>query len=151
MYLSVHGSAALAIARFIPNPIIAFLASLLSHLMLDFIPHGDEFLTDTNDHNKNMKRLLGAAMIDGAVLVIFILVFIALYPTMSLSLMLISLLGGLLPDILQGVYLISKPRWLKGFDAMHTSLHNMPGHKIRWQVGMLVQCLTFTALWVLFI
>ncbi len=151
MYLSVHGSAALVLARFIPNPFVAFFASLLSHLILDFIPHGDEFLVSSKDHNKNLKRLLGAAVIDGAVLVIFILIFLVLYPTMSFPLILMSLLGGLLPDILQGVYLISQPKWLKGFDKLHSTMHNMPGHKVRWQVGMLVQALTFTALWVMFI
>lgn len=151
MYLSVHGTAALTIVRFIPNPFVAFLASLLSHLILDFIPHGDEFLVSSSDSNKNLKRLLGAAIIDGSILVIFILIFFTLYPTISLSLILLSLLGGLLPDILQGVYLISKPPWLDGFIKLHSSLHNLPGHKVRWQVGIFIQALTFTALWLMFI
>ncbi|MFH1866573.1 MAG: hypothetical protein ABIJ81_00605 [Patescibacteria group bacterium] len=147
MYLTVHGAAALIIARAIPNPIIAFLVSLLSHFILDFIPHGDEFLTKSFTPPRALRRLFGAAIIDGILLVFFVLLYLVVTPDYQLSLLSASLFGALLPDLLMASYLITKTRWLKKFTYFHSSLHNWLKYHLSWQQGIVVQVFTFTALW----
>ena len=150
MYLSIHTAAGLALARLIPNPIVAFIAGLLSHFVLDFIPHGDEFLVDASFTRRRIRRrLLGAAILDGIILLCFLLLYIWITPNLYMPTVLASVAGCLLPDMLQGIYLVTEAKWLKPFSKIHDHLHNLPGHHLEWQKGVIVQALSFTALWLL--
>jgi len=59
--------------------------------------------------------------------------------------------GGMLPDTLEAIYLITQTRWLKQFCRFHDATHNVTKLKLGWQLGMLLQCLTFAALWLLIV
>ena len=151
MYLTAHGTAGLVIASFIPNPILAFVVAILSHAVLDFIPHGDEHIADQTRfgllHAKH--RVAGAALLDGALLTFFVLLYVATTPLISYQTMIWAFVGAVLPDILQGIYLVTNVHWLKEFNHIHQGVHNLAGHKLNWKQGMLVQAMTFTALWLM--
>ncbi|MBI5466043.1 MAG: hypothetical protein HY974_02005 [Candidatus Kerfeldbacteria bacterium] len=152
MYLSVHTAAGLGLARVIPNPIAAFAAGLLSHFVLDFIPHGDEFLADSAFTRARIRRrLLGAAFLDGIILVIFLLIYLWTTPQLNLNVVAAAVIGSLLPDAINGFYLITQAPLFKRYVHWHAKLHNLPGHELSWQKGILVQGLTFAALWLLLI
>ena len=153
MYLTAHGTAGLLIARFIPNPILAFVVGMVSHLVLDFIPHGDEHIADQKRFSlpQAKHRIAGAALLDGILLTFFVLLYIATTPTTSYQTIIWAFAGAVLPDILQGIYLVTNTRWLKEFNHVHQGIHNMAGHKLNWKQGMLVQAMTFTALWLMLI
>lgn len=150
MYLTVHGTAAMLIAKAIPNPIIAFFAGLISHFLLDFIPHGDEHLLKKHfTRGQNLRRLVGAATLDGLILLGFLSIYLWVGPIVSPSVILVSLLGALLPDILQGIYFVTEWDWLKSFQKFHLGIHNASGHDLNWHQGLMVQSLILTAFWVL--
>lgn len=149
MYLTVHGVAGLAIARLTPNPIVAFIAGVLSHLALDLIPHGDEHLVDSTRFTRRriLKRIIGAGLVDSVVLAIMIMLYVATTPWVNAGTTIAALAGALLPDILHGVHMVTGSKYLDWFTKFHLRLHNLSGQKFRWQVGMLIQVLIFTALW----
>ncbi|MDP3986186.1 MAG: hypothetical protein Q8P77_02050 [Candidatus Veblenbacteria bacterium] len=152
MYITVHGTAALVIARAVPNPFLAFVLALVSHFILDFIPHGDEHLIQKHfTRGQTLRRLVGVAMLDGLIMVGFLALWLWVGPAVPRGAVAASLTGSLLPDVLQGLYLVTEWKWLKPFQRFHLGLHNASGHPLTWHQGMLVQCMVLTALWLLVI
>ncbi|MFA4819039.1 MAG: hypothetical protein WC621_04310 [Patescibacteria group bacterium] len=150
MYLTVHSASALVIAKFIPHPLVALLAGLVSHFVLDAIPHGDEHLM--RDHFpswRNLRRPVGAAMLDGIVMLFLLLIYIATTPLPSYTTLILAVVGALLPDLLQAIYIVFKLRWLKWFYLINLKIHNFSGHKIHWTQGLLVQGMVLAALWLM--
>jgi hypothetical protein len=152
MYLTVHGAAALFIARAIPNPFVSFGVGLASHFIIDLVPHGDEHIIPSHlTRPKKIRRLMGAALLDGIILAGFLILYLWLNPTLSLNTVLACLVGSLLPDFLQGLYFVTEAGWLKMLNKFHIKIHNLPGSKLNWRLGMLIQVLTFMAFWLLII
>ena len=79
MYLTVH---AVDLPRRLHcEPFARFCARAYFSFCADFIPHGDEHLAATHfTRERVMKRLCGAALLDGIVLIIFGLIYIATTP-----------------------------------------------------------------------
>ena len=149
MYITVHGTAAMLIARAVPNPFLAFLLALVSHFVLDFIPHGDEHIIQKHfTRGQTLRRLVGYATVDGIVLAGFLAIFFWFGPlNISPSTIIWSLIGALMPDLLQGIYFATEARSIKWFQNFHVKIHNASNHALTWHQGMLVQCMVLTALW----
>jgi hypothetical protein len=147
MYLTVHAAAGLLIASATPNPIFGFAAGLVSHLALDLVPHGDELPTHFV-RPQVLRRLLGAALLDGTVVAALLVVYYLAGHTFSTTTF-ATLAGALLPDALEGAYLITQTKGLAWFSRFHGKIHNFTKVRLGWQFGMLIQCLTLTALWLL--
>ncbi len=150
MYLTVHGATALALARLSPNPLVGFVLGLVSHVVLDVIPHGDE-LPRYYTGPRKLRRIFGAGVLDGLVLSFFLVIYVWTTPNVNLSLALASVLGAVLPDALQALYFITEkpPGWLQALQRWHRSIHNPFRHNLDWTQGLLVQALTFAAVWLL--
>ncbi|HBV33015.1 TPA: hypothetical protein DEB72_00585 [Patescibacteria group bacterium] len=147
MYLSIHGTAALVVAQSAPNPWLAFIYSLFLHLLLDIIPHGDEFLIKGFAPKKKLRRLLGATIIDGLILIFLLATyFISTSPT-NITNIGWALAGALLPDFLEAIYLTTDIPFLKPWHKFHDRLHDFFKHHLLWTQGVLVQVMVLTALW----
>lgn len=150
MYLTVHSSAALVIAKFIPNPLAALAVGLVSHFALDAIPHGDEHLMREHLPTwRNLRRPVGAAMIDGIVMLFLILIYVATTPLISYTTLGLAIAGAILPDLLHAIYIVRRPSWLKWSYTFHLKIHNFADHKIHWTQGLLVQGMVLTACWLI--
>ncbi|MBU1038947.1 hypothetical protein KKC17_01800 [Patescibacteria group bacterium] len=151
MYLTIHAAAGLTLAKYIPNPFIAFIAGVLSHLILDAIPHGDEYLNDSSLVAwLRRRRFLGAAILDSVTMLGFVLLYLSNFPIANNNTVLAAVFGALLPDIVQGLHFLSRRKWLKKYHAFHAEkINNLPKLNLSWQVGLLVQVMTLTALWLL--
>lgn len=149
MYLSVHGTAALVVAQASPNPLFAFIFGIASHLILDLIPHGDEFIVHGFSKQKAMRRRLGAAMLDTIVLLFLLATYYVSTPTINLTITGWALVGALLPDFLEAVYLITEWKPLEPWHNWHESLHDFFKHHLHWTQGVIVQVMVLTALWLL--
>ncbi|GEM_PF-6117557 len=148
MYLTVHAAAGLAIARLSPHPVLTFVLALASHLVLDAIPHGDEHLAPAHfAWAHKVRRLVGAAVVDALVLTGFLAIYLWVTPIDSGINLAAGVSGALLPDAVEGVYLITRARGLESFDRFHVYIQSFAGSKIDWAHGMFVQVMTFTALW----
>lgn len=149
MYLTVHATAGLALARLSPYPPLTFILGLASHVLLDIVPHGDEHLTPSHfTPARRLKRMLGAAAIDAFVLAGYLSIYVWLaLPGAAGANAAAGVAGALLPDAVEGLYLVAKVRWLEPYHRLHVKLQSALGHKIDWAHGLFVQVMVFTALW----
>jgi len=53
-----HVVVGMAIGKYVPNPLLAFVFSFLSHFILDFIPHWDGDFKKVNSSNSKAPRIL---------------------------------------------------------------------------------------------
>jgi hypothetical protein len=113
------------------------------------VPHGDELPVHLS-RPQVLRRLTGAALLDVATLSCFVLLYLNLKPNLPLA-QVAGVVGAVLPDVLEGVYLTTQVRWLKQFCRFHDATHNLTKLKLGWQAGLLLQCFTFTALWLLLV
>lgn len=112
------------------HPAVAFLIGYTSHLLTDAIPHWDYRLVSLGDQEKSdafqwafkdaafRKDALRVALdfTVGAALVFF------LRPEQSLPL-LYAALGGMTPDLLQGIYFTGYAPFLKPLQRIHDFFH----------------------------
>lgn len=148
MFLTVHAAASLMVARSSANPAITFCVSLLSHFVLDAIPHGDEYLAPPHfTRARTLRRLTAAAAIDATLLVGFVAIYLWRTPNLNLGNVYASLAGSLLPDLVLAIAIISQVTWLEPYLKFHHRIHNLLKHKMDWAHGMFIQVMVFTGLW----
>lgn len=148
MFLTVHAAAGLMVARSSANPAATFCWSLLSHFVLDAIPHGDEHLAPPHfTRARTLRRLTAAAAIDATLLVGFVAIYLWRTPNLSLGNVYAGLLGSLLPDLVLAIAITTGARWLEPYTKFHHRIHNVLRHQLDWAHGMFVQVMVFTGLW----
>ena len=149
MVLTPHSVVGAVIANLMPeNPEFGFALAWASHYVLDTIPHYDYnidnfYNKDENTVNsifQNTKARLNFLTIglDFFVgLVICFLLFVR--HRQSLILTAVGILGGILPDILQFIYLKFKNQPWIFFQKIHDFFHNPDKMKDRQVKGVLIQ------------
>ena len=157
MLNTTHALAGAFIGQKIGNPLWAFFISLASHYLLDFIPHGDEFIGQWVAKKNSRKRTLLVVITDLITLTIFLLFILSRGQSLQLSSMLSGLIGAILPDLfvyvigppgnflLKSVHSFQKTNWLKTFfikhNQMHNRLHNPLKKDMSPKVGIVFQFL----------
>lgn len=143
MILTSHAIVGAAVARLFPKyPLVGFFAAVASHIALDAIPHWEyplrSRLTDPQEAQNFRKRKLsyniraiaidlasvGFDLICGAGLAVL---FFA-HDWHSFFITMIGAIGGVLPDPLEVLYLMTKSKLLVPLETIHRSLHS----KITW-------------------
>ena len=117
MVITPHMLVGAAVGAQSPNVWAAFIFGLLSHFLLDMLPHWDYL-----DRLKITKIVdlikIGLDFILGTIIV---LVFVWTFPQKLLIIFAIA--GALLPDILVFLYAHLKIKWLKPFFQFHHKVH----------------------------
>jgi hypothetical protein len=157
MFLTVHTTAAIAIGAQITNPAGAFLAGLVSHYILDIIPHGDE----TRWPNVTNGQLAKLALFDHMVLVINLSALLVLKPGFDLTApMALAILGAVLPDYLMALHRLTTSypaifwnRLQKIIDPWERFHHFAHFDIIKYDppfwAGAVMQAVAMAALWIL--
>lgn len=153
MFLSVHACAGAIIGRFSPNPIVAFALGLISHFLLDIIPHGDLKVYDTYRSGKILRRMVAIIALDG-IFSIYVAILVLIGNNRFGNEMNIAagIFGSVLPDLLVMFYEVTKVKALKKFHEFHFQLHRIiAGRKevpyvfgIAYQLIALFFLLTYT-------
>ncbi|MDD2807842.1 MAG: hypothetical protein PHW95_04985 [Patescibacteria group bacterium] len=144
MFLTIHATAGVLIAESTNNVLIALSAGLISHFILDIIPHGDQHLAaERFKFTKNeVVKLLNIGFVDS---IITLVTLTTLYLTGHLTItptLIAALTGCLLPDFLNSVYLTTGSRWLKHFFYFQNEIHFiLNSFTINLKVGLIVQAL----------
>jgi hypothetical protein len=166
MFLTTHAAVGIVISQHIDKPLNIFLLALLSHFILDFIPHGDERLY--HDEEWKIKKKYGRVTIISLIDAVLVsLMIIALYTTNDLPRMaLISagIVGSIFPDVVNHVLPIFHEkfnwlfvvRWLHTLlkkiqlgrfltvhNKLHEFLHNLMKYRMPPKVGLSVQGVVF--------
>jgi len=151
MILTTHAIVGAAAGRIFTNPFLAFVAGFASHFLADSIPHWDYHLNafDPDKREKENKVFTREFAADAArflpdlIIGIIAAIFIfrsgnnLLYSPVSL---LAGILGGLLPDMLEMIYLKFHTKFLSGLSDFHNFIHHRT--KLTPFKGLTTQVLT---------
>ncbi len=128
MFLTTHALIGALVANQFPHhPLISFACGMASHFLTDIIPHGDsnlykDYITGSK---KKVRKALAYVMIDGVVAIYTVLFLLnAGLPSDKLTLTL-GIAGGVLPDLLVGIYEVTRIPGLRWFHRVHFFFHNL--------------------------
>lgn len=139
MYITVHATVGTVVGQQTGDPLLAFVAGFISHLLLDFIPHGD---TENAGVSYTRNKLILMGSID--LFVLGILTF-WIINTQSLAFftlpMLMGALGGVVPDALQVPHYLSNRKYFKRYQFAHDLFHNAISDRwdMHYTLGILFQ------------
>ena len=127
MYQIVHAAAGILIGSQTGNPWLAFALGLLSHFILDAIPHDSIESRDWKDKGQFMQKFALEAILD---LWLFVLLVLILQQNNLLTLnwpIVAGIIGSLLPDYIWGVGELFKIRnpWLEKYKQFHEWVHTI--------------------------
>lgn len=134
MTITAHALVGGAIAAAVPNPILGFSLALLSHPLLDLVPHWDE---GWGWRTKGKLRLFAECFLD---LGVGLLLTYYLFGSVPLWYLLFAILGSILPDLLEAPYLLLGWKF-KPFCWFYKMQHHLQG-KVVLPWGILTQVLT---------
>lgn len=158
MFLSTHALAGIIISQHVHSVPVAFGLGLLSHYVLDMIPHGDEKLGDWVKQ-KFIRRFTLTFLTDMAFLALFIFTVRVKGEWPMPNVALAAMLGAVLPDLIWAFYdayknflmrhfpnarkIIQDVTRLESFfnhhERMHKWFHAFVQKRITFRTGMLVQ------------
>ncbi len=127
MFLSVHSIVALTSIKYIHNPLLLFIVNFILHYILDAIPHGDGDNIDNGFKKENLNYLILASLD-----VLFVLIIgITFYKTYHYNIysIIAAISGAILPDILWGVYQVTKFKFFKWADDLNNFAHQIIKYK----------------------
>lgn len=176
MYLTTHAAVGVLIGQSVDRPLWAFLWSLLSHLILDFIPHGDDMGDGEKDTVKWVPKKLKLSVLVSLVdLSLLTAMLIILYASKSLprtDIISAAIIGSVLPDIISNVFpvlhyytswlaVVRLARWVQRRPGVHHLwrthdwFHRKSHYALHWKLtvkqGILLQSIiTIAALVIAF-
>jgi hypothetical protein len=126
MLLSIHAATGALIGQQTNNPLLSFALGLISHFVLDAIPHGDQdWIEDYKGNDQSRaKRIIFLVVLDAVILVVLLVsqfFYRSLAPTLSIA---SGILGGILPDFLVGCHELSD-KLFKKFYQIHFRMHDL--------------------------
>lgn len=125
MTLTTHATLGAVVGHAVGNPVLAFFGGFLSHLLIDMVPHGDSGMSDNfRVHKTRQARAVAYVMVDAIVAILFVLVIANSKDIGYVRTFTWGIIGGVLPDLLVGVYEITKTPLLKWFNHVHFFFHD---------------------------
>ncbi|MBI4435568.1 hypothetical protein HY630_02760 [Candidatus Uhrbacteria bacterium] len=89
------------------------------------IPHGDTGIADNyRVHKRRRKQAIAYVMVDAIIAIIFVLLLANTRDIESLRAYSWGIVGGVLPDLLVGIYEVTKTRLLRWFNRLHFYFHD---------------------------
>ncbi len=125
MTLTTHATLGAVIGHATGNSALAFVLAFISHFLIDMIPHGDTGLADSYKiHKRHKKRALAYVMVDAVAAIFFVLLLANTRDIVSMRTFSWGIVGGVLPDLIVGIYEITKTPLLKWFNTLHFYFHD---------------------------
>lgn len=155
MFLAVHAAIGALAGNAVANPPEAFALGFISHFLTDMIPHGDLHVYHGYKSGKHRRLAIIYVAVDALMTIALVALILAgreYFHPLNVSM---GILGGLLPDLLVGVFEVVKPtshwayRQLAKFHAFHMKNHKVIVKRfkrfeydipLKW--GMLLQAIT---------
>ncbi|MFH1712311.1 MAG: hypothetical protein ABH846_03700 [Patescibacteria group bacterium] len=124
MTLATHTAIGAGIGYVIGNPIIGFLLGFSSHFLADMIPHGDYKLAHELRVEKKKKKALTLISIDAIASIFVMLIIFNLELASSTRAVSAAIAGSVLPDLLSGLYDVTKSKYLYHYNKFHFFFHD---------------------------
>lgn len=150
MFYIVHILAGAVITKFFPNIFLIIILSLVSHFLIDAIPHRDSII-DRDSFKKNYKVKITNKIIIfiSTDILISLLLIIYLQIHFKSPLMLFAIFVSLLPDIAKVGYFtkLKNNKILRKYLLFHSRIQK----DVSWKTGLLIQAIiSFILIKVLF-
>lgn len=139
MFLTVHAAAGITVAGFTNNIIIAFILGILSHFILDIIPHGDEKIIDWSNKSVYVKKMINIALIDSLIAVLMIGTILKQVILTDGVVLIAGAIGGMLPDLFGGWAIVKPNRFVEPFQRWHFFNHGLLEKEVLFKYGFVVQ------------
>lgn len=159
MFLAVHAAVGAIAGNAVQSPTAAFALGVASHFFTDMIPHGDEGMYEGYKSGTKVKRALAYVGADALATVVLISLFFIREDFFNPLAVAMGIVGGLLPDLLVGLFEIIKPKhrnWfnraLAKFHGFHMANHHFliqharKGKDIPLRYGITMQLVVLTVL-----
>ncbi len=125
MTLTTHATLGAVIGHATGNPLLAFIFGFLSHFLIDMVPHGDTGMSDNfRVHKRRRKRAVAYVMVDAVIALFFVLLLANTRDIESMRTFSWGIVGGVLPDLLVGMYDLTKSPLLRWFNRLHFYFHD---------------------------
>lgn len=125
MTLTTHATLGAVIGHAVGTPVLAFIFGLISHFIVDMIPHGDTGLSDNfRVHKRKRKRAVAYVVVDAIIALFFVLLLANTRDIESMRTFSWGIAGGVLPDLIVGLYEVTKTPLLKWFNTFHFFFHD---------------------------
>jgi len=125
MTLTTHATLGAVIGHAVGNPVLAFVLGFASHLLIDMVPHGDSGISDNfRVHKRRQKQAVAYVAVDAVVSILFVLLLINLKDIDATRTFTWGIIGGVLPDMLVGLFVITKTKYLRWFNTLHFYFHD---------------------------
>ena len=152
MHLVVHATAGALVGQATGNPWLAFVYGILSHIILDMIPHGDSNLYKRYKNKEfSVKKAMANTILDSIAAIVFVIVVfnLGIYQTKLVTSM--AILGAIIPDVMIGLYELfspNPPKILKTIHKWHFINHDLIAKRrdFKWKSGKLLQLVVFLIL-----
>lgn len=128
MFITPHTTVGLWITTKVSDPFVAFIYGVISHFILDIIPHGDESI---GEHKLTKKGrfiyMIKVALVDVVLASVLVYIFLIRRPDYDRKVMFSAVAGTWLPDVawLSAEYF--KIKALDGYVRFHSKVHNFFG------------------------
>ncbi|OGY86889.1 MAG: hypothetical protein A2233_05580 [Candidatus Kerfeldbacteria bacterium RIFOXYA2_FULL_38_24] len=157
MTLTTHAATGIMITQWTNNILAGFIVAVISHYVIDTLPHGDEFIHLRHVHNRKDAFALTVASLDLFLLILLLLSLLHFKPDISHALLAVAVVGSILPDIFITLYTknlekfrtvysgffqkITKNyhRFLKLHYSFHMFWHTLVYTPIRFSTGLMLQ------------
>ncbi len=126
MFITTHAAIGALVGAAVPNRYLAFMLGFLSHFLVDRIPHGDEHMLDGYKSGEKVRRAIAYVTIDSVIALYVTLMILSNAPVSLHVSMKWGLIGSILPDLLVGVYELTK---IKPFFRRFTAFHHKNHHE----------------------
>ncbi len=139
-------------AQYTGNPILGFFYGLLSHILLDMIPHGDSLMyVKYKNKELSVKKAAAKAILDAVLAIVLVVIFFNLSLPGSHLVLSMAIVGAVIPDVFIGFYELLFPRvpkFLKIIHKWHFKNHDLIAKKFDLSVkqGLLFQIIIFLLL-----
>lgn len=125
MTLTTHATLGAVIGQATGNPLLAFVFGFISHFLIDMIPHGDTGISDNfRVLRRRRKHAVAYVMVDAIFGIFFVLLLANSRDIDSVRTFSWGIVGAVLPDLLVGIYEITKTHLLRWFNTFHFLFHD---------------------------
>lgn len=152
MNLLVHTTAGVIVAQYTRNPLLGFFYGLISHLILDLIPHGDSAMYKKYKNKEiSVKKAAAKTVLDAIISIVLAVIFFNVNLPSSDWILSWAIIGAVIPDVLIGLYEFMDPRapkWLRIIHKWHFKNHDLIAKKFDLSLkhGLLFQTIVFLLL-----
>jgi len=154
MTLTTHAATGILVTQWTNNPFLGFFVAILSHFVLDAIPHGDDFIYWRHVHNQKDSIALITGATDFFFLIILLLIILNFRSQNNDMMIIAATIGGILPDLLMTLHTKNKIKFkeyyhgffqhckriyhsfLKAHYRFHMFCHNIMRTPIRFRTAL---------------